>query len=121
MVGLPAAAAAILATLLIESKPMDLDELSSKTGYAKSHLSSMLRLLEEKLLIEKIPGKSRKVYFKAKRDALTKIIHQHLRRIRNSLRDTLAELHDGLTEFKELERIERELHELIKRLNGDEH
>ncbi len=116
LLGLPLAAATALAVLLLESRPLSLSELSKKTGYAKSHLSNAVRLLEEKLLIERIVLPRKKVLFKAKKEALIKLLRNHLAELRNSLQNVIdnVKAHDILAH--EVYLLEKNLHELIKML-----
>ncbi len=115
MLGLPIAAAVILTVLLIESKPMSLDDLRRKTGYAKSHLSSSLRLLEEKLLIERIIGPRRRVWFCVKRDALLKLLREHFSELKDYLHSVISELEDG--EYtRDLRAIEKGIGDFLEKL-----
>ncbi len=116
LTGLPLGAASILAILLIESRPMDLNELSRLTGYAKSHLSSMARLLEEKKLIERIVVRGRKVVFRARREAIIDTLRHHLSELRSALQNISHELKADMDHISVLE---RSLSELIARLEGD--
>lgn len=112
LTGLPIAAASILAVLLKEKRPMDLNELSSLTGYAKSHLSTMARLLEEKKLIERIRLRGKKVLFRAKKEAVSSILWNHLYELKEALQNASHEL--GI--HVELRCLEHSLSELLKKL-----
>lgn len=115
MTGLPIAPATILATLITEKRPLDLSELSRLTGYAKSHLSTMIRLLEEKKLVERIQLSGRRVVFKVKKDALASVIHNHLDELRLTLHHASEELGSHV---ESIESIEHGLSALLKRLRG---
>lgn len=95
MLGLPTSAALAFAVLLLEVRPMSLDELCERTGYAKSHLSTSLRLLEEKLLTRRVFGRGRKVFFTVKKDALKMLLQEHLARLHSNISDVINELPDG--------------------------
>ncbi len=118
LLGLPLAAASALTVLLLESRPLSLSELSKKTGYAKSHLSNAIRLLEEKLLIERIVLPKKKVLFKAEKRALIKLLRNHLAELRSSLQNVIdnVKARDILTH--EVHLLEKSLYELIKMLGG---
>ncbi len=118
LTGLPMAAASILATLLIESRPMDLNELSHLTGYAKSHLSAMTRLLEERRLIERIRLRGKKVLFKAKKEAIVSLLRNHIDELRKALRSASSELRIHMDSISE---IEHRLSELLKTLEGEDY
>lgn len=89
LLGLPPVATAIIATLLAEGRPLTLSELAEKTGYAKSHLSSALRILEEKLLVELKRGKRRSLLVSLRPGALEKAVIDHIREIRENLKAIL--------------------------------
>ncbi len=115
LTGLPVAAASILAILLVESRPMDLNELSRLTGYAKSHLCTMARLLEERRLIERIRLRGKRVLFRARKEAIVAILRSHISELRDALRSASSEL-DIYRES--IVRLEHGLTELLKKLGG---
>lgn len=117
LTGLPMAAASILATLLIESRPMDLNELSHLTGYAKSHLSAMARLLEERKLIERIRLRGKKVLFRAKKEAIVSILRNHIDELRKALHSASSELE---IHMESISRLEHGLSELLRKLEGED-
>lgn len=87
--GLPLVAARILSVLLMEGRPLSLEELSRRTGYVKSHVSTALRYLEEKLLIERIYGKRRKLIIRLREGALRDLVREHIERIKTSIHEVL--------------------------------
>ncbi|WFO75099.1 helix-turn-helix domain-containing protein [Desulfurococcaceae archaeon MEX13E-LK6-19] len=108
LLGFPPVAAAIVAILLAEGRPLTLSELAEKTGYAKSHLSSALRILEERFLVELKRGKRRSLLISLKPGAIEKVIMDHIREIRENLRAVLdytpSELSHGIDSLiKELD------------------
>ncbi len=115
MLGLPIASAIVLAVLLLESRPLSLDDLRRRTGYAKSHLSSSLRLLEEKLLIERIIGPRRRVLFRVRRDALVRLLHEHLSELREGIVYAINEIRDK-EYVRGLEVIEKNIGLFLKKL-----
>jgi len=117
LTGLPIAAASILAVLLAESRPMDLNELSHLTGYAKSHLSAMTRLLEERKLIERIRLRGKKVLFRAKKEAIVSILRNHIDELREALHSASTELEIYMESISQLE---HRLSELLKKLEGED-
>ena len=115
---LPKVASLTLAALLIASEPLSLAELSERTGYAKSHLSYAVKLLERSSLIERIViGKQ--IRFRAKREALEEAIRRHLMDLRNSLANAKTKLKNFPSIEKTMEKIDIRFQDLIKQL-GDE-
>lgn len=115
LLGLPTSAAVILTVLLLEVKPMSLSELSRKTGYAKGHLSTSLRLLEEKSLIERITTRGRKVLFDVKTGAISRLVREYLNRLYSNLQDTISELSNS-NRVEDLKAVEEGIMGLLKRL-----
>jgi DNA-binding transcriptional regulator GbsR (MarR family) len=89
--GLPRVAATILATLLSETRPLSLTELSNRTGYAKSHLSTHLRYLVFNGLVNIIRQGRRTLYY-ARREVLTEILARHLNELRTRIDLVVREL-----------------------------
>ena len=115
---LPKVASLTLAALLIASEPLSLAELSERTGYAKSHLSYAVKLLERSSLIERVMiGKQ--IRFRAKREALEEAIRRHLMDLRNSLANAKTKLKNFPSIEKTMEKIDISFQDLIKQL-GDE-
>jgi len=117
MLGMPTSSSIVLATLLLEARPMDLNELHERTGYAKSHLSSSLRLLEEKKLVERIIARGRRALFRARREALRKLLHEHLSELRRSIHGVIEEL-GGVEEDERLREIEENLLRILEGMEG---
>ncbi len=113
---LPLAAAVALSTLLRSGRPMALSELSEATGYAKGHLSSVLRLLEEKSLVERVRLSGRRLLFRARVDGVKALIRDHLRELRSYLRGAIDELSDDSLS-RVIHNLETELHALITKLD----
>jgi len=118
--GLPNVAATALAVLLTASKPLTLTELSNRTGYAKSHLSTHLRYLARSGLVEYV-RKHGKAFYKARKDALLNLVHKHLKELKHHL-DYMnheikdAELNSPLDSLlNELSRIIRDFEKHISR------
>ena len=117
MLGMPTSSSIVLATLLAESRPMGLDELCERTGYAKSHLSASLRLLEERRLVERVAAKGRRVLFRVREGALSRLLHEHLSELSHSIRRVVEEGREiGVGE--KLGRLERELRRVLEEVGG---
>ena len=108
LLGFSPVVAAVVSILLREGRPLTLSELAEKTGYAKSHLSYAIRVLEEKLLVELKRGKRRIVLVSLKPEGIEKIIREHIREIRENLKPLL--------EFSSTD-LSRRLDSLIKELD----
>ncbi|MCD6301379.1 MAG: helix-turn-helix domain-containing protein [Staphylothermus sp.] len=91
--GLPSVAASALAVLITASKPLTLTELSNRTGYAKSHLSTHLRYLARTGLVEYI-RKHGRAFYRARKDALLNLIHKHLKELKQHLDYINTEIKD---------------------------
>jgi len=115
MLRLQFAAALILSTLVHERRPLSLKELAEATGYTKSHLSSTLRLLEEKRLIKRIRVRGRKYLFQARAEGLIALIYGHLSKIHEYLRFMTDELKDGDI-LRAMRMLESELRSLLTKL-----
>ncbi len=116
---LPVAAAIALSTLLRSGRPMALSELSEATGYAKGHLSTVLRLLEEKSLVERIRVSGRKLLFQARVEGLRTLLREHISELKAYLRSIAEELGDeSLASVAKA--LEPELHAMLNRLNDEE-
>ena len=92
--GLPNVAATALAVLLTASEPLTLTELSNRTGYAKSHLSTHLRYLARSGLVEYV-RRHGKAFYKARKDALLDLIHKHLKDLKHHLDYINHEIRDA--------------------------
>lgn len=87
LLGLPPVAGIILSVLLTSGTPLDLTELSRKTGYAKSHLSQTLKLLYAREIVDFYVERKKK-YFIVNNQGLLKALREHI----NSLIDSLNQL-----------------------------
>ena len=117
--GLSDIAAFTLSTLLTEDKPLSLDELSQRMGYAKSHILYAINLLEKMILVEKIRGKRRKILIKANKGVIKKIIKEHLLRLKYILNEILSDIKDREKRrdfIHEIRSIESEISHLISKL-----
>ncbi len=115
MLRLPFAAALVLSTLIRKGRPLALSELVEATGYAKSHLSLALRLLEEKYLIERIRVRGRRHLFRARAEGVVALVREHLSEIRAYLRSVADELEDEDV-LSTVRLLESELHALLTKL-----
>ena len=115
-IGLSNVAAHVLSTLLLENKPLSLDELSDKSGYAKSHISSALTLLENMVLIEKIHGKRRKLLVKVNENIIRRLLKEHLVKLKKILHRIHREVNNQYIS-REASGLAEELSKLIDRLD----
>jgi len=112
---LPPAAASVLSTLMREMEPMTLGELAEATGYAKSHLSSAIRLLEEKSLVERLRDRRGRPLFRARERSLSKLVEERLREIHFYLRSVAAKT-SSESVLDAVRVLETELSSLLRRL-----
>jgi DNA-binding transcriptional regulator GbsR (MarR family) len=89
--GLPRVAATILATLLSETRPLSLTELSHRTGYAKSHLSTHLRYLVFNGLVN-ISRQGKRTSYYARKEVLAEVLARHLNELRTRIDLVVREL-----------------------------
>ncbi|RLG78910.1 MAG: hypothetical protein DRO10_01720 [Thermoprotei archaeon] len=116
---LPPAAAEVLSTLLTERKALTLTELTELTGYAKSHISTALQMLEGAYLVERsVYGK--KHVFKARVDVIQELITKHLIAIRTRISQALSEIDVSTKLYETLQKIDMEFDEIIKKLEERE-
>ncbi len=99
LLGLPPIAGIILAVLITSKTPLDLTELSRKTGYAKSHLSQTLKLLHAQEIVDFYVERKRK-YFIVNKQGLLKALREHINNLIDSL-DQLASVSEN-PEFRNL-------------------
>ncbi len=116
LIGLPLVAARILSVLIMEGRPLSLDELSRKTGYVKSHISTTLKYLEEKLVIEKIYGKRKKLMVKLKEGALKNLLMDHIEKLKNHINEIIEYM--SYSE-KRIDAIIRDLSDVLEKLEVD--
>jgi len=116
---LPRVASLTLATLLMASEPLTLTELSERTGYAKSHISYALRLLERASLIERIAS-GRQVRFRAGGEALERAIRRHITDLRTSVIRARRKLRNFPSIEKTMEKIDIRFQNLIKQLGVED-
>ena len=79
--GLPRVAALALAILLIEQTHLSLEDLAHRTGYARSCLSSHLKSLAARGLVE-ITREGKRVLYRARAESITKLLVEHLASLR---------------------------------------
>ena len=116
---LPRVASLALAALIVASRPLSLSELSDRTGYAKSHLSYAVKLLERSYLVERIiMGKQ--IRFRAKREALEEVIRKHIVDLRASVVNAKSKLKNLPTVEESMEKIDNRFRELIRQLGGED-
>ncbi len=118
MLRLPKVAALALSVLLVESRPMSLSEISKATGYAKSHLSEALKLLESSSLVERVV-RGRRVAFRPRKKAVELLLRKHLQDLRRSLNEVRSKL-STLPLTKSLDKVDVWFLEIIKQLGGEE-
>ncbi len=109
--GMPRVAAVALAVLLSESKALSLTELSRKTGYAKSHLSTHLKILAIHGLVVVVRDK-KKILYSANRRSVVNMIRNHLDRLRIMIETASKYLGDQEIRPK-LSRISHELEKIV--------
>ena len=80
----------IISALLVENKPLSLQELSKKTGYSLASISLSLDLLELVGIIRKTK-QSRRIYAKLEGDILEGLRNALLFKIQKNILITLAE------------------------------
>lgn len=82
--GFPPVAGVVLAVLIASQTPLNLTELSKKTGYAKSHLSQTLKLLHARRIVDSYVDKKKK-YYVINKQGLMKELEEHIEIILESL------------------------------------
>ncbi|MEM2009296.1 MAG: MarR family transcriptional regulator [Thermosphaera sp.] len=82
--GFPPVAGVVLAALITSKTPLNLTELSRRTGYAKSHLSQTLKLMHARNVVESYVEKKKK-YYVLNMKGLLKELEQHIDNILDSL------------------------------------
>ncbi|MCD6323977.1 MAG: hypothetical protein J7L55_02570 [Desulfurococcales archaeon] len=118
MLRLPRVAALVLSVLLMESRPMSLGEISAVTGYAKSHLSSALKLLESSSLVERVVT-GKKVVFRPRKKAVELLLRKHLQDIRKALNEVRSKLNtSSLSES--IDKVDVWFKEIIRELGGED-
>lgn len=92
-IGIPVAAASVITTLLRESRPLTLRDLSERTGYAKSHLSTHLKHLVNAGLVE-IHREKGKIKYSVRKSAVVQLVQQHLHKLHLYIRQVSSEIND---------------------------
>ncbi len=92
-IGIPVAAASVITTLLHESRPLTLGDLSERTGYAKSHLSTHLKHLVNAGLVE-VHRERGKIKYSIRKKAVVRLVHQHLHKLHVYIRQVSSEIND---------------------------
>ncbi|ADV64907.1 helix-turn-helix domain-containing protein [Desulfurococcus mucosus] len=106
LIGLKPNMARIIAILLLSNKALSLSEVCNATGYAKSRVSEIMRILEAKGLVE-VSIVKKKAYYKVRVEALRKHIEEHLERLARSLEEAHRE--SGVRDFMEIAEAVRRL------------
>ena len=112
LLGFSPVVASIISILLREKRPLTLNELSEKTGYAKSHLSYAIRVLEDKLLVELKRGKRRRIFISLRPEGLEKVIREHIREIKDHLKALVESSSTDLS--KRLDHLIKELDQVAE-------
>ena len=112
-IGIPFAAASVITILLRESRPVTLRDLSERTGYAKSHLSTHLKHLVNAGLVEVHREKGR-IKYSVRKKAIIQLLHQHLHRLHTYIQQVSNEVNDHDLR-RELDEIAHRLSQLIVR------
>ena len=115
MLRLPFVAALVFSTLIRESRPLTLNELAEATGYARSHVYSALRFLEERHLIERIRIRDKKHLFRARAKGVIALVREHLSEIHMYLRSVADELKNEYV-LNAMRILEEDLHSLLTKL-----
>ncbi len=110
-IGIPVAAASLITTLLRESRPLTLRDLSERTGYAKSHLSTHLKHLVNAGLVE-IHREKGKIKYSVRKNAVVQLVQQHLHRLHLYIRQVSSEINDHDLK-NELDEIARHISQLL--------
>ncbi|MET1160658.1 MAG: helix-turn-helix domain-containing protein [Thermoprotei archaeon] len=84
ILGLTTVAAYALAILIIENRALTLEELSRKTGYAKSCVHTHLRTLVARGLVDSI-RRGRRVKYRARIDGIRKLLHDYFESLKKHL------------------------------------
>jgi len=116
----------IIAVLLVEGKPVSLQEISKKTGYSPSMISLSLDFLEVLGIIQRVKKTAdRKLYVELKGDLLETLKKAILLKIQKSVNNSFIEFDDAKEKLKKFngknEKLLRTLETLekqIKRLEG---
>jgi len=82
--GLSLSAAVVLEVLLRSKTPLSFREIVERTGYAKGHVSFVLKQLELKNLVERV-YEGRKMKFKLRENAVSSLILEQLTEIKRHL------------------------------------
>ena len=112
-IGIPVAAASVITTLLHESRPLTLRDLSERTGYAKSHLSTHLKHMVNAGLIE-VHYEKGKVRYSVRKKAIVQLLHQHLHKLHIYIRQVSSEINDHDLK-SELDEIAHNISQLFSR------
>ncbi len=111
--------ATTLSILMEQDKALSFSEIVEKTGYAKSHVSYALRLLEEKGLVERVSMKRKKVFFKARSDAIKKVLVKHLSEIEALLAKSRFEECRNIEVCNQVEEVLSEINSILRRIRGE--
>jgi DNA-binding transcriptional regulator GbsR (MarR family) len=99
----------IIGVLLIEDKPVSLNELARETGYSTSMISLSLDFLEVMEVVKKVKKTGdRKLYVKLNGDLLNILKKAIVTRVKKSIATSLSEFEENRTHLSELDSRERE-------------
>ncbi len=115
--GLPRVAAITLAVLLSEHTGLTLSELSQKTGYAKSHLSTYLKTLVANGLVEYMYS-GKRILYRAKKQGIIELLKNYLKTLKSMLDIASNTLHDQEL-HSYLRRLSNRISQVVKELEGE--
>lgn len=99
----------IIGVLLIEDKPVSLNELARETGYSTSMISLSLDFLEVMEVVKKVKKTGdRKLYVKLNGDLLNILKKAIVTRVKKTIATSLSEFEENRTHLSELDSKERE-------------
>jgi len=99
LIGLKPNMVKIMTLLLLSNRALSLRELSELTGYGKSRVSEIMKVLEARGLVEVSIDKKR-TYYRARIDALIRHVEEHVRSLARSLEEAHRE--SGIRDFLEI-------------------
>lgn len=115
--GLPPVAATALAVLVMEARALSLSELSQKTGYAKSHLSTHLKHLAVNGYVEAVKTK-RRILYRVDKNGVLRHLLIYFSNLNYTIENALNTINDkDLNSF--LRTLSTQLNDIIKRYKGE--
>jgi DNA-binding transcriptional regulator GbsR (MarR family) len=110
--GFTLSAATVLTVLFSAKNPMCFGEIVKATGYAKGHVSQILKQLEARKIVERI-YEGKKVQFRLKKNALSELLLEHLVEIKKSIEPF------AMQSFPQDDRIKKLVEKLNEAISGD--